>query len=72
MSEVFMEAGYDVKKSEVPWNGDEGGIVTSHFRFGKKFIRLSSKRERLISSSLLNSWKAFVGSIISDVTERSL
>lgn len=36
MSEVFMDAGYDVKKSEVHGMAMRGGIVTSHFRFGKK------------------------------------
>ena len=36
MSEVFMEAGYDVKKSEVHGMAMRGGIVTSHFRFGKR------------------------------------
>ena len=36
MSEVFMEAGYDVKKSEIHGLAMRGGIVTSHFRFGKK------------------------------------
>ena len=36
MLEVFMEAGYDVKKSEVHGMAMRGGIVTSHFRFGKK------------------------------------
>lgn len=36
MSEVFMEVGYDVKKSEVHGMAMRGGIVTSHFRFGKK------------------------------------
>jgi len=36
MSEVFMEAGYDIKKSEVHGMAMRGGIVTSHFRFGKK------------------------------------
>ena len=36
MSGVFMEAGYDVKKSEVHGMAMRGGIVTSHFRFGKK------------------------------------
>jgi len=36
MSEVFMKAGYDVKKSEVHGMAMRGGIVTSHFRFGKK------------------------------------
>ncbi len=36
MSEVFMEAGFDVKKSEVHGMAMRGGIVTSHFRFGEK------------------------------------
>jgi indolepyruvate ferredoxin oxidoreductase beta subunit len=36
MCQVFMEAGYDVKKSEVHGMAMRGGIVTSHFRFGKK------------------------------------
>jgi indolepyruvate ferredoxin oxidoreductase beta subunit len=36
MSEVFMEAGYDVKKSEIHGMAMRGGIVSSHFRFGKK------------------------------------
>jgi indolepyruvate ferredoxin oxidoreductase beta subunit len=36
MCEVFLEAGYDVKKSEVHGMAMRGGIVTSHFRFGKK------------------------------------
>jgi indolepyruvate ferredoxin oxidoreductase beta subunit len=36
MSEVFMEVGYDIKKSEVHGMAMRGGIVTSHFRFGKK------------------------------------
>jgi indolepyruvate ferredoxin oxidoreductase beta subunit len=36
MCEVFMQAGYDVKKSEIHGMAMRGGIVTSHFRFGKK------------------------------------
>jgi len=36
MCKVFMEAGYDVKKSEIHGMAMRGGIVTSHFRFGKK------------------------------------
>ena len=36
MADVFMDAGYDVKKSEVHGMAMRGGIVTSHFRFGKK------------------------------------
>jgi indolepyruvate ferredoxin oxidoreductase beta subunit len=36
MAEIFMDAGYDVKKSEIHGMAMRGGIVTSHFRFGKK------------------------------------
>lgn len=36
LSEVAMQAGYDVKKSEVHGMAQRGGIVTSHVRFGKK------------------------------------
>ena len=31
-----MEAGYDVKKSEVHGMAQRGGDVTTHFRFGRK------------------------------------
>jgi len=36
MTEVFMEAGFDVKKSEVHGMAQRGGSVTSHVRFGRK------------------------------------
>ncbi len=36
LSDVFMEAGYDVKKSEVHGMAQRGGSVESHVRFGKK------------------------------------
>jgi indolepyruvate ferredoxin oxidoreductase beta subunit len=36
MAEVFLEAGYDVKKSEIHGMAQRGGSVTSHVRFGKK------------------------------------
>lgn len=36
LAEVFLEAGYDVKKSEVHGMAQRGGDVTTHFRFGKK------------------------------------
>lgn len=35
MTEVFLEAGYDVKKSEIHGMAQRGGSVTSHVRFGK-------------------------------------
>jgi indolepyruvate ferredoxin oxidoreductase beta subunit len=36
LGEVFLKAGYDVKKSEVHGMAQRGGDVTTHFRFGKK------------------------------------
>jgi indolepyruvate ferredoxin oxidoreductase beta subunit len=36
LGEVFLKAGYDVKKSEVHGMAQRGGDVTNHFRFGKK------------------------------------
>jgi len=34
--EVIMEAGFDVKKSEVHGMAQRGGCVTSHVRYGEK------------------------------------
>ena len=36
LARVFVEAGYDVKKSEVHGMAQRGGDVTTHFRYGKK------------------------------------
>ena len=36
MTEVFLGAGFDVKKSEVHGMAQRGGSVTSHVRFGRK------------------------------------
>src|SRR5512145_2897104 len=36
LSEVFIKAGFDVKKSEVHGMAQRGGDVTTHFQFGKK------------------------------------
>jgi len=36
MADTFMEAGYDVKKSEVHGMAQRGGSVSSHVRFGNK------------------------------------
>jgi indolepyruvate ferredoxin oxidoreductase beta subunit len=36
MVEVFLESGFDVKKSEVHGMAQRGGSVTSHVRFGMK------------------------------------
>jgi indolepyruvate ferredoxin oxidoreductase, beta subunit len=36
LGEVFLRAGYDVKKAEVHGMAQRGGDVTTHFRFGKK------------------------------------
>jgi indolepyruvate ferredoxin oxidoreductase, beta subunit len=35
LSEVAMQAGYDVKKSEVHGMSQRGGVVSSHIRIGK-------------------------------------
>ena len=36
LGEVFLKAGYDVKKAEVHGMAQRGGDVTTHFRYGKK------------------------------------
>jgi indolepyruvate ferredoxin oxidoreductase beta subunit len=36
LSEVLMQAGYDVKKAEVHGMAQRGGSVISHVRFGRK------------------------------------
>jgi indolepyruvate ferredoxin oxidoreductase beta subunit len=36
LGEVFLNAGYDVKKAEVHGMAQRGGDVTTHFRFGKR------------------------------------
>jgi indolepyruvate ferredoxin oxidoreductase beta subunit len=36
MADTFLEAGYDVKKSEVHGMAQRGGSVSSHVRFGNK------------------------------------
>jgi indolepyruvate ferredoxin oxidoreductase beta subunit len=36
LAHVFVEVGYDVKKSEVHGMAQRGGDVTTHFRYGKK------------------------------------
>jgi indolepyruvate ferredoxin oxidoreductase beta subunit len=36
MAETFLQAGYDVKKSEVHGMAQRGGSVSSHIRFGEK------------------------------------
>jgi indolepyruvate ferredoxin oxidoreductase beta subunit len=36
LAEVFLKAGYDVKKAEVHGMAQRGGDVTTHFRYGKK------------------------------------
>jgi indolepyruvate ferredoxin oxidoreductase beta subunit len=36
MSDVFLEAGFDVKKSEVHGMAQRGGSVSTHVRFGPK------------------------------------
>ncbi|HSR12974.1 MAG TPA: indolepyruvate oxidoreductase subunit beta [Thermodesulfobacteriota bacterium] len=46
MGDVFMDAGYDVKKSEVHGMAQRGGSVSTHVRFGPKvFSPLISEGE---------------------------
>ncbi|MBN2515041.1 MAG: indolepyruvate oxidoreductase subunit beta [Deltaproteobacteria bacterium] len=45
LSQVMIEAGYDVKKSEVHGMAQRGGCVTSHVRYGKKVYSPIAKKE---------------------------
>ena len=44
LSFVMIEAGYDVKKSEVHGMAQRGGCVTSHVRYGKKVYSPMAKK----------------------------
>jgi indolepyruvate ferredoxin oxidoreductase beta subunit len=44
LSLVMIEAGYDVKKSEVHGMAQRGGCVTSHVRYGKKVYSPMAKK----------------------------
>jgi len=44
LSVALMNAGYDVKKSEVHGMAQRGGCVSSHVRFGKKVYSPLSKK----------------------------
>jgi Pyruvate/2-oxoacid:ferredoxin oxidoreductase gamma subunit len=56
-AEVFLKAGYDVKKAKVHGMAQRGGDVTTHFRFGKKVSLLLSNTAMSITSSPSNSLK---------------
>ena len=45
MCEALMEAGFDVKKSEVHGMAQRGGCVTSHVRYGSKVYSPLAKPE---------------------------
>ena len=45
MCEVLMDAGFDVKKSEVHGMAQRGGCVTSHVRYGSKVYSPLAKPE---------------------------
>ena len=45
MCEALMEAGFDVKKSEVHGMAQRGGCVTSHVRYGNKVYSPLAKPE---------------------------
>jgi len=58
LGEVFLKAGYDVKKSEVHGMAQRGGDVTTHFRFGKKIyspLIVYGEADFLISFELLEA-----------------
>jgi indolepyruvate ferredoxin oxidoreductase, beta subunit len=53
LAESLMEAGFDVKKSEVHGMAQRGGSVSSHIRFGKKvYSPLIARRQVDILYSL--------------------
>jgi indolepyruvate ferredoxin oxidoreductase, beta subunit len=47
MCEALMEAGFDVKKSEVHGMAQRGGCVTSHVRYGSKVYSPLAKPESI-------------------------
>jgi indolepyruvate ferredoxin oxidoreductase beta subunit len=47
MCEALMEAGFDVKKSEVHGMAQRGGCVTSHVRYGSKVYSPLAKLESI-------------------------
>jgi indolepyruvate ferredoxin oxidoreductase beta subunit len=58
LGEVFLKAGYDVKKSEVHGMAQRGGDVTTHFRLGKKVyspLIAYGEADYLISFELLEA-----------------
>jgi len=44
LSEVMIEVGYDIKKSEVHGMAQRGGCVSSHVRYGKKVYSPLAKK----------------------------
>lgn len=72
LAEVFLLAGYDVKKAEVHGMAQRGGDVTTHFRFGKKVYSPTIMRgevDYLVSFELLEAlryinWVKHSGKII--------
>ena len=58
LGQVFINAGYDVKKAEVHGMAQRGGDVTTHFRFGKKVYSPLIKQgdvDYLVSFELLEA-----------------
>jgi indolepyruvate ferredoxin oxidoreductase beta subunit len=58
LGQVMLNAGYDVKKSEVHGMAQRGGDVTTHFRFGKKVYSPLIKQgevDYLVSFELLEA-----------------
>ena len=61
----LMEAGYDVKMSEIHGMSQRGGDVVSQVRYSKEKV-FSSRRERQTSSYPLKRWKPSEPWIISN------
>ncbi len=56
LAEVLLQAGYDVKKSEVHGMAQRGGDVTTHFRYGSKVyspLIMEGEVDFLVSFELL-------------------
>jgi indolepyruvate ferredoxin oxidoreductase, beta subunit len=72
LGEVFLNAGYDVKKAKVHGMAQRGGDVTTHFRFGKKVyspLIMEGEVDYLVSFELLEAlryinWVKPTGKII--------
>jgi len=54
---VMMEAGFDVKKSEVHGMAQRGGCVTSHVRYGEKVFSPLAETGSIQTLVSFEKWK---------------